>query len=641
MRILKRYETFFKLLKESQISNNEDEELSLTEAQEIRETMMAISIWLSRPARHFYYTIFSQMNIYGSRKLKYKTMATNGVDLIFDPDFVRNQTERQDGNLRSVRFVIMHELLHAIFDHSGSRGMKDPNLWNQATDYAINAILVDDYDFGPGKGIYWPTDESGKTFGLYDPYFHGMSPESIYKILEGDKKGEPRPDLNNEDKRKPNPGDIPENKEQTDDVLDSDELPEPDPDLLITPEKMGIDEEDEDGADTPGGESKESEDGEEGEDGTGTPGGEDGEEGEDGTGTPGGKDGEEGEDGTGTPGGKAGKEGEDGTGQQPGKPGQQPGKPDDKSVTIDMPQPQYKDRHDQPIGKGQSSLGINKVDLKKDKEFTGKAETIESKIEKYANKRKEGLGKIDWDMLNRKTGGVKASKISEQSKVLIDSLSKKSDTDWADILREYFTGAGSYDLKAGSKRYLGKKEWRHGITAGEPSGLDHVVIAVDISGSIDPAQVKTFLNEIEHIRQEIRIEKITIIYCETYIKYVDVLEEDEPFHNFPRWGGGNDEGFYPPFEYIYDPKYAAKVGYPTYEQIDPDVFIYFTDLGGETPTINDFNISEFNDKLIWFCVSYVRPVSKTEHKSSSYAPVIPECGRLLYLKPTDISKSKL
>ena len=75
--------------------------------------------------------------------LPYHTAATDGKNIYFDPDFLANLSD--DDKL----FIIAHELMHIKFEHmfrmAGKNGqMRDPEIWNIATDAIINANLERD-----------------------------------------------------------------------------------------------------------------------------------------------------------------------------------------------------------------------------------------------------------------------------------------------------------------------------------------------------------------------------------------------------------------------------------------------------------------------------------------------------------------
>ena len=75
--------------------------------------------------------------------LRYHTAATDGNNIYFDPDFLASLSD--DDKL----FIIAHELMHVKFEHmyrltTKDGQMRDPNLWNIATDAIINANLEQD-----------------------------------------------------------------------------------------------------------------------------------------------------------------------------------------------------------------------------------------------------------------------------------------------------------------------------------------------------------------------------------------------------------------------------------------------------------------------------------------------------------------
>ncbi|MGH9568904.1 MAG: vWA domain-containing protein [Candidatus Angelobacter sp.] len=92
------------------------------------------------------------------------TMATDGNRIVYDPAFVNG--------LKPVELeaVLAHEVLHCALGHHCRRGGRDPRLWNEAADLAINPILV-------GNGFTLPDG------ALLDPAFADLSAEEIYARL--------------------------------------------------------------------------------------------------------------------------------------------------------------------------------------------------------------------------------------------------------------------------------------------------------------------------------------------------------------------------------------------------------------------------------------------------------------------------
>ncbi len=92
------------------------------------------------------------------------TMATDGQVILFNPDFVSQLTDAE------LRGVVAHEVMHCANLHHVRFGARDHDLWNQATDYAINADLI-------SAGFALPAG------ALLRPEFNGLSAESIYEAL--------------------------------------------------------------------------------------------------------------------------------------------------------------------------------------------------------------------------------------------------------------------------------------------------------------------------------------------------------------------------------------------------------------------------------------------------------------------------
>lgn len=61
------------------------------------------------------------------------TMATDGKSLFWSPVWVASVS------VFITSFVVLHELLHVVLKHPLRRGDKDPEVWNIACDYVVNA----------------------------------------------------------------------------------------------------------------------------------------------------------------------------------------------------------------------------------------------------------------------------------------------------------------------------------------------------------------------------------------------------------------------------------------------------------------------------------------------------------------------
>lgn len=95
------------------------------------------------------------------------TAATDGRGFYYNVDFVRKLSTKK------LEFLFAHEICHAIFDHFGRLGSRNPKLANIAQDYAVNQILVDDRI---GERIT-------EVDICYDAKYRGMAWEEIYDEL--------------------------------------------------------------------------------------------------------------------------------------------------------------------------------------------------------------------------------------------------------------------------------------------------------------------------------------------------------------------------------------------------------------------------------------------------------------------------
>jgi predicted metal-dependent peptidase len=95
------------------------------------------------------------------------TAATDGRHFYYNSRFVDMLKPKE------IEFLFGHEVLHCVYDHFGRRGDRDPQLFNIANDYCVNADLKKHR-----VGEFITTVPC-----LYDPKYQDMSSEEIYDIL--------------------------------------------------------------------------------------------------------------------------------------------------------------------------------------------------------------------------------------------------------------------------------------------------------------------------------------------------------------------------------------------------------------------------------------------------------------------------
>ena len=64
-----------------------------------------------------------------------ETAATDGRHFYYNSKFIMLLKPKE------VEFLVAHEVLHVVYDHMARRGTRDPQLFNIANDYAVNADL--------------------------------------------------------------------------------------------------------------------------------------------------------------------------------------------------------------------------------------------------------------------------------------------------------------------------------------------------------------------------------------------------------------------------------------------------------------------------------------------------------------------
>ena len=63
------------------------------------------------------------------------TAATDGLKLYYNSRFIMMLKPKE------VEFLVAHEVMHVVYDHIGRRIDRDPEIWNIANDYTVNADL--------------------------------------------------------------------------------------------------------------------------------------------------------------------------------------------------------------------------------------------------------------------------------------------------------------------------------------------------------------------------------------------------------------------------------------------------------------------------------------------------------------------
>jgi len=150
------------------------------------ETPTSLRIQKARTALVLDHPFFGSLlfRLKGRESRSIKTMATDGVSLYWNPEFVETL------NAATLTGTLAHEVMHPALHHHVRRSGRDPKRWNIACDYAINPLLID-------AGLSLPEGV------LLDNRFRGMSAEQIYNLLETESESDQGPD---DEEKKPRSG---------------------------------------------------------------------------------------------------------------------------------------------------------------------------------------------------------------------------------------------------------------------------------------------------------------------------------------------------------------------------------------------------------------------------------------------------
>jgi predicted metal-dependent peptidase len=136
--------------------------------------------------------------------------------------------------------------------------------------------------------------------------------------------------------------------------------------------------------------------------------------------------------------------------------------------------------------------------------------------------------------------------------------------DWREHIQALFArrlGSGSYDWRRPDRRLI-----EQDIYAPSRSGFgaEHVVVAIDTSGSIGQSELDMFMAEVSGILEEIRPRRLSCVMCDAAINAVHELQDAIDLTSIKLVGGGGTD-FRPVFDWI------------TEQGGTPDALAYLTD----------------------------------------------------------------
>jgi len=174
------------------------------------------------------------------------------------------------------------------------------------------------------------------------------------------------------------------------------------------------------------------------------------------------------------------------------------------------------------------------------------------------------LGKQDWVQATKQAAAIAAGTMSGSLSQFADKATKPP-VNWRSVLKRFVQDLSKddYTWSRPNTRYLCSGLY---LPALHCETMGRIVIAKDISYSVDEVASSQFSAEISAIFDELKPSSIEVIYCDTEIQKHDVFESGDFLELEAIQGGGTD--FRPVFDAIEDP---------------PACLIYLTDLEGPLP----------------------------------------------------------
>lgn len=112
----------------------------------------------------FFSTLILQAQVHWITADEVETIQTDGVNLFINPDWFVSLSP--DERL----FILIHEVMHVVYNHNLRMGTRDKKMWQDACDYSINSDLVQ-------RGYTRP------EICIHDHQFDDMSADEVYEIL--------------------------------------------------------------------------------------------------------------------------------------------------------------------------------------------------------------------------------------------------------------------------------------------------------------------------------------------------------------------------------------------------------------------------------------------------------------------------
>lgn len=157
----------------------------------------------------------------------------------------------------------------------------------------------------------------------------------------------------------------------------------------------------------------------------------------------------------------------------------------------------------------------------------------------------------------------RAGKLPASLKSMVDEILNPT-LPWETLLRRFMTAVSrdDFDWMRPNRRFIAEGLYLPGCYS---ERIDHMVVAIDTSGSIRKDVLESFMAEVNGIREEVDCDKVTMLQCSTTLGETKVFNQGERLTADHVVGGGGTS-FDPVFEWL---KANGR---------DVECLAYFTDL---------------------------------------------------------------
>lgn len=152
------------------------------------------------------------------------------------------------------------------------------------------------------------------------------------------------------------------------------------------------------------------------------------------------------------------------------------------------------------------------------------------------------------------TALTQAARIAEKAGKLPGSLKRvvkeitRPTLPWESLLRKFMTGVSrdDFDWTRPNRRFIAQGLYLPGCYS---ERIDHMVVAIDTSGSIKQDVLDAFMAEVNGIREEVDCARVTMLQCNTRLGETKVFEEGQRLTVDHITGGGGTL-FSPVFDWL-------------------------------------------------------------------------------------------